>query len=123
MFWTWRATVCSLMTSAAAIAFQSGIVLLDGSGTPVPTGTDPQPGPKHYSVTPAAPLVPGPYTVAWTSRDATDGHDAAGSGLGKSGAGRRLSVRLMRKRRFAAASGGASRGTLQEWTRNECCGS
>jgi methionine-rich copper-binding protein CopC len=64
--------------SEPIVVNRSGIVLLDGTGTPVPTSTDPPPGPKQYSVTPSAPLVPGPYTVAWTSRDAADGHDAAG---------------------------------------------
>jgi hypothetical protein len=62
----------------AIVANQSGIVLLDGTGTPVPTSTDPSTGPKQCSVTPSLPLGPGPYTVAWTSRDATDGHDASG---------------------------------------------
>jgi methionine-rich copper-binding protein CopC len=57
---------------------ESWIVLLDATGTPVATSTDPPAGPKQYSVAPSAPLLPGPYTVAWTSQDASDGHQAQG---------------------------------------------
>ena len=53
---------------------ESWITLLDATGAPVATTTDPAAGPKQYSVAPSAPLVPGPYTVAWTSQDASDGH-------------------------------------------------
>lgn len=60
------------------VAAQSSIVLMDSTGTPIITPTDSSTGPKSYSVALSAPLLPGPYTVAWTSRDATDGHDAQG---------------------------------------------
>jgi methionine-rich copper-binding protein CopC len=58
---------------------QSGtsIVLLDATGTPVPTQSDSTSG-RVSSVQPTSDLTPGPYTVAWTSASADDGHAAKG---------------------------------------------
>jgi methionine-rich copper-binding protein CopC len=58
---------------------QSGtsIVLLDSTDTPVPTQQDPTSG-RQSSVQPLADFAPGPYTVAWTSVSADDGHTAQG---------------------------------------------
>lgn len=67
-----------IVYDAAIVPGQSSIVLMDSTGTLIATTTDPPAGPKSSSVVPSAPLVPGPYTVAWTSRDAADGHDAQG---------------------------------------------
>jgi len=57
---------------------ESWITLLDATGAPVATTTDPAAGARQYSVAPSDPLLPGPYTVAWTSQDAADGHQAQG---------------------------------------------
>jgi hypothetical protein len=54
------------------------MVLLDGSGSNVPTNPDSVSGNRISSVTPAADLAPGPYTVGWTSLDPTDGHQTQG---------------------------------------------
>jgi len=58
---------------------QSGtsIVLLDSTGAPVATQPDPASG-RQSSVQPTSDLAPGPYTVAWTSQSADDGHIAQG---------------------------------------------
>ena len=58
---------------------QSGtsIVLLDATDTLVPTQADATAG-RQSSVQPMADLAPGPYTVAWTSMSADDGHVAQG---------------------------------------------
>lgn len=58
---------------------QSGtsIALLDSTGTPLATQPDPTSG-RQSSVQPMADLAPGPYTVAWTSVSADDGHTAQG---------------------------------------------
>jgi copper resistance protein C len=58
---------------------QSGtsMVLLDSSNTPVAVQTDITSG-RQSSVQPTADLTPGPYTVAWTSVSADDGHAANG---------------------------------------------
>jgi methionine-rich copper-binding protein CopC len=63
---------------APIVANQSSLVLLDSSGTPMPTTADPAPSDRVASVSPASDLAPGPYTVDWTSMDATDGHQAQG---------------------------------------------
>jgi methionine-rich copper-binding protein CopC len=67
-----------------AITYDSNIVqsgtsltLLDQSGAPVPVQGDSTSG-RQSSVQPTADLVPGPYTVAWTSLSADDGHQAQG---------------------------------------------
>jgi methionine-rich copper-binding protein CopC len=60
------------------IASGTSLVLLDSTGTPVPTQPDPPSGSRQSSVTPTADLAPGPYTVAWTSLSADDGHSAQG---------------------------------------------
>jgi methionine-rich copper-binding protein CopC len=58
---------------------QSGtsLQLLDQTGAPVPVQADPSSG-RQSSVQPASDLTPGPYTVAWTSASADDGHQAQG---------------------------------------------
>jgi copper resistance protein C len=58
---------------------QSGtsMVLLDATDAPVPSQPDTTSG-RQSSVQPMADLTPGPYTVAWTSVSADDGHTAQG---------------------------------------------
>jgi copper resistance protein C len=58
---------------------QSGtsLVLLDSTGAPVAVQPDTTSG-RQSSVQPTSDLVPGPYTVAWTSLSADDGHQAQG---------------------------------------------
>jgi methionine-rich copper-binding protein CopC len=58
---------------------QSGtsIALLDSTGSPVPVQGDSTTG-RQSSVQPTSDLAPGPYTVAWTSLSADDGHQAQG---------------------------------------------
>lgn len=58
---------------------QSGtsMVLLDSTNAPVPVQADTTSG-RVSSVQPTTDLVPGPYTVAWTSVSADDGHTAKG---------------------------------------------
>lgn len=58
---------------------QSGtsLVVLDSTGTAVPVLADTTSG-RQSSVQPMSDLVPGPYTVAWTSLSADDGHTAQG---------------------------------------------
>jgi methionine-rich copper-binding protein CopC len=58
---------------------QSGtsMALLDSTGTPVPIQSDSSSG-RQSSIQPASDLAPGPYTVAWTSVSAADGHTAKG---------------------------------------------
>jgi copper resistance protein C len=56
----------------------TSLVLLDSTGTPMPTQPDSPSGSRESSVTPASDLLPGPYTVAWTSTSADDGHTAQG---------------------------------------------
>ena len=56
----------------------SSLALLDATGNPVATATDPVTGDRMASISPMADLTPGPYTVGWTSLDATDGHEAQG---------------------------------------------
>lgn len=56
----------------------TSLVVLDSTGTPVPAQPDPPSGSRQSSVAPTSDLVPGPYTVAWTSMSADDGHTAQG---------------------------------------------
>lgn len=58
---------------------QSGtsLVLLDSTGAPVAVQPETTSG-RQSSVQPTSDLVPGPYTVAWTSLSADDGHQAQG---------------------------------------------
>jgi methionine-rich copper-binding protein CopC len=67
-----------------SITYDSNIVqsgtslqLLDWTGNPVATQADPTSG-RLSSVQPTNDLQPGPYTVAWTSLSADDGHQAQG---------------------------------------------
>ena len=55
----------------------TSIVLLDSTNTPVSTQPDTTSG-RQSSVQSTADLSPGPYTVAWTSVSADDGHTAKG---------------------------------------------
>jgi methionine-rich copper-binding protein CopC len=56
----------------------TSIVLLDSTGTQVPTAPDQVDGNRQSSIQPMADLAPGPYTVGWTSLSADDGHSAQG---------------------------------------------
>jgi copper resistance protein C len=56
----------------------SSIVVLDAAGNQVTTTNDPVPNTRLGSVSPTSELVPGPYTVDWTTLDASDGHTAQG---------------------------------------------
>jgi methionine-rich copper-binding protein CopC len=58
---------------------QSGtsLVVLDSTATPVQAQPETTSG-RLSSVQPTADLAPGPYTVAWTSLSADDGHTAKG---------------------------------------------
>jgi hypothetical protein len=58
---------------------QSGtaLIVLDSTGSPVPVQPDRTSG-RQSSVQPTSDLAPGPYTVAWTSLSADDGHTAQG---------------------------------------------
>jgi copper resistance protein C len=56
----------------------SSVVVLDSTGSQVPTTNDPVANNNMASVSPASDLLPGPYTVAWTTIDASDGHVAQG---------------------------------------------
>src|SRR5919197_3116771 len=59
-------------------ARESSIQLLDAGGNPVANTPDPPETATLGSVTLPDGLAPGPYTVAWTSRSAADGHEARG---------------------------------------------
>jgi len=56
----------------------SSVALLDGAGNALATVTEPVPTNTQAELTPVEPLAPGPYTVAWTSLDASDGDQAQG---------------------------------------------
>jgi methionine-rich copper-binding protein CopC len=56
----------------------SSVVVLDATGAQVPVTNEPVPNNRMASVSPAGDLAPGPYTVYWTTLDATDGHVAQG---------------------------------------------
>jgi methionine-rich copper-binding protein CopC len=56
----------------------SSMVLVDATGGVVPTQPDQVDGTSRTSMSPSADLAPGPYTVAWTSLSAEDGHTAQG---------------------------------------------
>jgi len=58
--------------------FGSALALLDATGGAVPTAPDQVDSNRQVSVSPSADLAPGPYTVGWTSLDATDGDTARG---------------------------------------------
>jgi copper resistance protein C len=55
----------------------TSMVLLDSTASPVSTQPDTTSG-RQSSVQPTSDLTPGPYTVAWTSVSADDGHTAKG---------------------------------------------
>jgi len=55
----------------------TSLVLLDSTDTPVPVQTDTTSG-RQSSIRPISDLAAGPYTVAWTSLSADDGHTAQG---------------------------------------------
>jgi methionine-rich copper-binding protein CopC len=55
----------------------TSMTLLDSTGAPVPVKPDATSG-HQSSVQPTGDLAPGPYTVAWTSTSADDGHQAQG---------------------------------------------
>lgn len=56
----------------------SAMVLMDSTGGVVPTAPEPVDGSIRTSISPAMDLGSGPYTVAWTSLSAEDGHTAQG---------------------------------------------
>jgi methionine-rich copper-binding protein CopC len=56
----------------------SSMVLLDSTGSVLLTAPDAVDGNTRASISPTADLTPGPYTVAWTSYSAEDGHMAQG---------------------------------------------
>jgi methionine-rich copper-binding protein CopC len=56
----------------------SSMLLLDGSGAPIGTTPAPTTGSMQAAVAPNEPLAAGPYTLAWTSTDATDGDQLQG---------------------------------------------
>lgn len=56
----------------------SSIALFDASGAAVGSTGLPGRANNQAAIAPHEPLAPGPYTVAWTSLDATDGDQAQG---------------------------------------------
>jgi methionine-rich copper-binding protein CopC len=56
----------------------SSIVVLDRAGNVIATTGQPVASTMQAAVAPNEPLAPGPYTVAWTSLDASDGDQAQG---------------------------------------------
>ncbi len=67
------------MTFDSPVASQgTSIVVLDATGNPIPTRVDAVDGNTRASVSTAGDLEAGPYTVAWTSVSADDGHAAQG---------------------------------------------
>jgi hypothetical protein len=54
------------------------MLLMDSSGASVPTVPDTVDGNTRASISPSIDLTSGPYTVAWTSLSAEDGHTAQG---------------------------------------------
>src|ERR1700737_1230185 len=56
----------------------SPLVLMDSAGSLVPAVPDVVAGNTRSSISPTGEQAPGPYTVAWTSRSAEDGHTAQG---------------------------------------------
>jgi methionine-rich copper-binding protein CopC len=67
----------SIIYDSEISASGTSMVLLDSTGSPVTIQADPATG-RQSSVQPMADLSPGPYTVAWTSQSADDGHTAKG---------------------------------------------
>ena len=57
---------------------KSSTVLADSTDSVVPTTPDTVDGNTRASISPQTDLTPGPYTVAWTSYSAEDGHTAQG---------------------------------------------
>jgi methionine-rich copper-binding protein CopC len=68
----------SIQYDSAIDARGSSMLLMDSSGAPVSTAPDAVDGNTRASVSPTTDLAPGPYTVAWTSLSAEDGHTAQG---------------------------------------------
>jgi hypothetical protein len=56
----------------------SSVTVLDATGNQVAMTNDPVPNNRMASVSPLTDFAPGPYTVAWTTVDASDGHEAQG---------------------------------------------
>jgi methionine-rich copper-binding protein CopC len=56
----------------------SAMVLMDATGNVVPTTPDQVDGDTRASISPATDLLPGPYTIGWTSLSREDGHAAQG---------------------------------------------
>jgi copper resistance protein C len=56
----------------------SSMLLLDSTGTAVPSEPDQSDNNRQTSIHPVTDLAPGPYTVDWTSVSADDGHMAQG---------------------------------------------
>jgi len=56
----------------------SSMLLLDASAAQIGTTPAPTSGSMQAAVTPNDALAPGPYTLAWTSMDASDGDQAQG---------------------------------------------
>jgi copper resistance protein C len=56
----------------------SSMLLMDSTGSVVPTTPDQVDGNTRTSIGPSTDLAPGPYTVAWTSLSSEDGHSAQG---------------------------------------------
>ncbi len=68
----------SIIYDSDVAASGTSLVVLDSTGAPVPTQPDPPSGSRQSSVAAAGDLAPGPYTVAWSSASADDGHTAQG---------------------------------------------
>ena len=68
----------SITYDSDVAASGTSLVVLDSTGAPAPTQPDPPSGSRQSSVALASDLAPGPYTVAWTSASADDGHTAQG---------------------------------------------
>ena len=56
----------------------SSMLLMDSTGSVVPVAADVVDGSTRTSISPLGDLAPGPYTVAWTTLSAEDGHTAQG---------------------------------------------
>jgi methionine-rich copper-binding protein CopC len=56
----------------------SSMMLLDSTGTAVPSVPDQTDSNRRTSIHPVSDLAPGPFTVDWTSVSADDGHTAQG---------------------------------------------
>jgi len=67
----------SIMYDSNIAESGTSLALLDSTGTAAPVQPDTTSG-RQSSVQPMSDLAPGPYTVAWTSLSADDGHTAQG---------------------------------------------